>query len=148
MVAPWLPFRHGLDQSDGLFRQGFGRRIDDLGILLVVQHGARHAVHLGVVLQEQPLYLFVFHCHTFTLNTLQSVKKLTSERVFLWDFLLKDKYSDIPSPGKILSEISADAPVFLCFCDLLKKRKPLAIALATRLVSNVVKKFVSIGNLY
>ena len=47
-----------------------------LALLLVVKDGARHPVHLGIMLSEQPLDYTLFH-HVFYYNTLQTLRMLT-----------------------------------------------------------------------
>ena len=53
-----------------------------LAFLLIVEDGACHPVHLGIMLHKQPLTFYSFH-HVFYCNTHQTLKKLTPFSFFL-----------------------------------------------------------------
>ena len=52
-----------------------------LALLLIVEDGARHPIHFGIMLFEQLLDQILFH-HVFYCNTLQTHKTLTPKYIF------------------------------------------------------------------
>ena len=73
---------------------------DILALLLVVQQGARHPLHLAIMLQEQPLDSLSFH-HVFTNITPQRQKKLTLKAKFDTKVLNFEEFD------RLLQQISA-----------------------------------------
>lgn len=65
-------------QDDRSSKQPFKDLADGiLTGLLVIQERTGHPIHLGIMLNEQPFYFFLFHLY-FTTYTRQKDEKLTS----------------------------------------------------------------------